>query len=414
MKRVPILLAGIFLAAIVVKPQEPAPSRNHPAIDYSSNDLHDPVSNLARKIQNGEVQLKFDSESGYLRSLLDALNVPIESQVAVFSKTSFQSEIINPQNPRTIFFNDSVAVARPHGGFIELASTDPQQGVIFYAFGQFGRSLFVRDKECLVCHVSAATLGVPGLAIGSVLPAKDGTPLPNAAALITDHRSPLEERWGGWYVTGETGSVRHLGNRVVTNPEKPEMMTTAPAPGFESLKGKLDLTGYLSPYSDVVALMILNHQAHMTNLITRIGWESRINTHDRAKAADANLAKEFVDYLLFIDEAPLPTNIKGTSGFAQKFQALGPNDSKGRSLRQLDLERHLMRYPCSYMIYSQAFDGMPPDAKSAVYSRLWQVLSGRETDPRYARLSLADRQAVTEILRETKKGLPSYFTEVTK
>ena len=152
----------------------------------------------------------------------------------------------------------------------------------------------------------------------------------------------------------------------------------------------------------------------MTNLITRIGWESRVNTYDRAKAANTNLAKEFVDYLLFIDEAPLPTKIKGTSGFSQKFQLLGPNDSKGRSLRQLDLERHLMRYPCSYMIYSQAFDGMPPGAKNAVYSRLWQVLSGRETDPRYARLSLEDRKAVTEILRETKKGLPSYFTEVTK
>lgn len=414
MKRVTILLIVILLAAIVVKPQDSGPSRNHPAIAYSSNDLHDPVTDLARRIQNGEVQLAFDRESGFLRSLLDVLKVPIESQVAVFSKTSFQSGKINPQNPRTIFFNDSVAVAQPRGGFIELASTDPEQGVIFYAFGRLGWPLFVRDQECLVCHVSSATLGVPGLAVGSVFPAKDGTPMLDAPNFITDDRSPLEERWGGWYVTGDTGSMRHLGNRTVSDPENPQTMATAVTPRFESLKGRLDLTGYLSSYSDVVALMILEHQAHMTNLIVRMGWESRINTYDHAKAANIDLAKELVDYLLFIDEAPLPTKIKGTSGFAEKFQLLGPNDRKGRSLRQLDLEQHLMRYPCSYMIYSQAFDGMPPDAKEAVYDRLWQVLSGRETDPRYARLSLADRKAVTEILRETKKGLPSYFSEVTK
>src|SRR5712691_8563115 len=228
MKRIPILLILILLAAIVVKPQDPVPSRNHPAIGYLSSNLKDPVTDLARKIQNGEVQLAFDSQSGYLRSLLDALKVPIESQVAFFSKTSFQSGLINPQNPRAIFFNDSVAVARPRGGFIELASTDPQQGVIFYAFGEFGSPRFVRDQECLVCHVSPATLGVPGLAIGSVFPAKDGTPMLDTPNFITDHRSPLEERWGGWYVTGETGSMRHLGNRIVSNPDNPEMMATAP------------------------------------------------------------------------------------------------------------------------------------------------------------------------------------------
>ena len=386
-----------------------APSRNHPAIAYTSNNLNDPVTNLARKIEAGEVQLTYDRESGYLRSILAALNVPVESQLAVFSKTSFQSEIITPQNPRTIFFNDSVAVARPRDGFIEIASTDPQQGVIFYTFGQRGRVGFTRDKECLTCHVSAATLGVPGLAIGSVYPKADGTAIMDAPSFITDHRSPLDERWGGWYVTGRTGTMKHLGNRVVTNLNNPDMLRAAPTPSMESLEGRIDLSGYLSPYSDVVALMIFEHQAHMTNLITRLDWESRIRAYDRTKTPNADLVREFVDYLLFIDEAPLSAKIKGTSGFTEKFQMLGPNDSKGRSLRQLDLDTRLMRYPCSYMIYSPAFDGMPVDARDSVYSRMWQILSGKETGPRYNHLSAADRKAIVEILRDTKKDLPSYF-----
>jgi hypothetical protein len=389
----------------------PAPSRHHPAIEYASAPLNDPVSLLLRKMQSGEVRLEFDNESGYLRSMLQALNVPVESQVAVFSKTSLQSDRINPANPRTIFFNDSVAVARPRNGFIELASTDPQQGVIFYSFGQNGRPGFRRDEECLGCHVSQATMGIPGLAVGSIFPAADGTSILDGPTFITDHRSALDQRWGGWYVTGALGTIRHMGNRVFPNERPPELA---------SLKRTIDLTGYLSPYSDAVALLVLNHQAHMTNLFTRIGWENRVASYEGLRGGPpeararrlTNTAKELVDYLLFIDEASLPHKVHGTSGFAEQFQSLGPKDSKGRSLRELDLETHLMRYRCSYMIYSAAFDGMPADAKEAVYSRMWQVLSGRESAPQYARRSLADRKAVVEILQATKKGLPDYFAQI--
>src|SRR5437867_9059258 len=123
-----LLLIAVLLAGLVGISQSPAPFRNDPTIGYASKPLNDPVTNLARRIESGESRLEFDDESGYLRSLLEALKIPIESQVAVFSKTSLQSGRINPQNPRTIFFNDSVAVARPRGGFIEVASTDPEQG----------------------------------------------------------------------------------------------------------------------------------------------------------------------------------------------------------------------------------------------------------------------------------------------
>jgi hypothetical protein len=179
-----------------------------------------------------------------------------------------------------------------------------------------------------------------------------------------------------------------------------------------SVEGLFDLKGYPTPYSDVVAMLVLAHQTHMTNMIIRVGWEARLaeaSPSDDASARVREAAADLVNYLLFVDEAPLAGPVKGSSGFAERFAAAGPRDSKGRSLRDFDLERRLFRYPASYMIYSPAFDALPAAARDAVYERLWEVLSGRETGARYERLSAADRQAVIEILRETKKDLPAYF-----
>ena len=119
--------------------------------------------------------------------------------------------------------------------------------------------------------------------------------------------------------------------------------------------------------------------------------------------------REIADYLLFVDEAPLSVKVQGASGFAEVFEKRGPFDRQGRSLRQLDLERRLLRYPCSYLIYAPMFDDLPAPAREAIYKRMWEILSGRDKSEKYARLSDADRAAVVEILRDTKKGLPVYF-----
>src|SRR5262249_5576783 len=260
-------------------------------------------------------------------------------------------------------------------------------------------------------------------------------PLPDdknayAVGFASNHTIPLEQRWGGWYVTGRPGSVQHQGN-VFTADAKPQ--ATAGASRSHELQnpdGQVDLDGYPTHFSDVVALMVLEHQAHMTNLLTRVGWESRLATFEeqsvstpvpkrpssRSDAATRvrDAVRDLVDYLLFADEAPLSGRIEGSSAFAGKFSARGPRDNQGRSLRQLDLEHRLMRYPCSYMIYTPAFDALPASLKEATYQRMWQVLSGREKERRYARLTLANRQAVVEILRDTKKDLPEYFQPVTQ
>ena len=248
----------------------------------------------------------------------------------------------------------------------------------------------------------------------SALTRPSGEPIRELGDYLSDHRSPLEERWGGWYVTGRNVSIRHLGNIIVNNSEAP--VSSILSEPLETLSGKFDTGGYLSPYSDIVALMVFDHQMRMNNLLARVGWEARYASYEPRLDRTVRVREavnELADYLLFIDDAPLPGKVEGNSGFAETFGAREPHDSKGRSLRQFDLQKHLMRFPCSYMIYSEAFDGLPSDIKGAIYQRMWQILSGQEPGTRYARLSLSDRKAVIDILRETKQGLPAYFKSLT-
>jgi hypothetical protein len=412
------LSAGLVVV-LAQRPDAFVVSRDHPAIQYSTRPTHDRISRLNRQIQEGEIRLTFDGPSGYLRSTLQALEIPIESQVTAFAANSFQGSQIGPKNPRAVFFADSVAVGWVRGGSVlEAAAHDPEQGVIFYALDQQAAATpeFKRNDGCLACHLSWDTLGVPGFFVLSSFPLPEDK---NAYAngFASDHRQSLELRWGGWYVTGHTGVRQHMGNLLKPAPDPPP-----PNPELKSLEGLFDLSGYPTAQSDVVALMVLEHQAHMTNLLTRVAWEARLAKYEdpspdatvkaeRSRNAGEmrvrDAVRDLVDYLLFVDEAPLGARVEGSSGFAARFQAQGPRDRSGRSLRQLDLERRLLRYPCSYMIYTDAFDALP--VKDLVYQRMWQILSGEDKDRKYARKSAADKQAIVEILRETKKDLPEYF-----
>jgi len=382
----------------------------HPAIGYPG-EANDAVARLNRKLQSGEARLEFEEGTGYLKGLLAALDIPVESQVAVFSGTSLQARIINARNPRTIFFNDSTAVGWMAGGLIEVASLDPKQGANFYLLPQQTtpplRQL-ARDTRCLACHYSTATLGVPGFLVRSIPSSPNGMIMPWLGNYTTDHRSPLAERWGGWYVTGRGG--RHLGNAPITDRSLQDVRIDDANLNVTSLTGRFDAQRYLSPHSDIVALLVFDHQMRMMNLLTRLGWEARILEDEGGNGAALNdVVSETVDYMLFVDEAVLE-GARGTSGFAERFGALGPRDHKGRSLRDLDLQHRLFRYPCSYMIYSEAFDALPQTARNAVYSRLLEVLSGEDTSAKYTHLSPSDRLAILEILRETKKGLPGAFS----
>ena len=405
--------AGWMIAALVGSGQltlTPSAMRNHPAINYVKTPPADPVARLNERLQQGEVTLEFNGPSGYLESVLNALEVPSDSQILVFSKTSFQAPRISPQNPRALFFNDTVSVGFVRGGeVLEFVAQDPRQGSMFYTLEQDPSKppRFTRDMSCVQCHTWDGTANVPGWFLGSVWPAEDGRAL-DATGYGTDHRTSFDVRWGGWYVTGKHAFPSHMGNAVVPEGGDLASLVTPQSVHVESLEGRFDMTGYPSQYSDLVALLIIEHQARMSSLITRVNWEARLGAEAGRPLSAA--VDELVDYMLFVDEVPLPGPVSGASTFAKTFPSRGPRDSKGRSLRDLDLQTRLMKYPASYMIYSEPFQALAPEVKQAIYTRVWAVLSGAEQDPRYARLTAADRQNIVEILRETVPDLPAYFT----
>jgi len=411
------LLLSVGITVVAQRRDVFVASRDEAAIRYSTAETSDAVTALNRHLDDGSASLTFDNTSGYLRSVLKALNVPVESQMLVFSQTSFQAPLINMHNPRAVYFADTAAVGWVRGGAVlEVAVQDPAQGVLFYSLDQKASPSprLRRNNECLACHLSWETLGVPGLLVQSVYPLPDE--LSYANGFTTIHGSPLEQRWGGWWVTGDHGGAKHMGNIPVMPADKGKSKLASPTSVLTSVEGHFDLTGYPTPYSDVVPLLVLAHQTNMTNLITRTGWEARVAESKPSADADARVkeaATDLVDYLLFVDEAPLVGPVHGGAGFEKVFTAQGPRDTKGRSLRELDLRRRLFRYPCSYMIYTPAFEALPSRAKDAVYARMWEVLSGRETSPRYKSLTLGDRQAIVEILRDTRQGLPAFFQPVT-
>jgi hypothetical protein len=315
---------------------------DHEAIEYTKRPTTDPITRINAKLKDGSVKFKFEDDgTGYLQSVLKALNVPIESQVMVFSKTSFQAPRIAPRTPRALYFNDEVTVGFVQtGDVVEITSVDPKQGVIFYSLDQeeVAKPRFERRDTCLQCHQSAATLGVPGLVVRSVVSEPSGYPMFQAGTKTTDHRSPIEERWGGWYVTGKTVG-KHMGNQVAVDRDKPESL--------KEITARFDAGRYLTPNSDVVALMVLEHQTQMTNLITRVNFEVRHALHhqktmngifgdpastrsDSTRRRIREAAAELVDYLLFVEEAPLREAVRGSSGFAELFAKKGP-------LREFDL-----------------------------------------------------------------------------
>jgi hypothetical protein len=406
-------LAWIGAMAISAGQVPPAPSamRNHPAIRYQETPGQDAVAQLNERLRRGEVTLTFEPTRGYLRSVLGALEVPEDSQVLVFSKTSFQASRISPANPRALYFNDTVAVGWVRGGeVLEFIAQDPRQGAQFYTLEQRpdGAPQFVRNLSCVQCHTWEATSNVPGMFLSSIFSGPDGAML-YAPVFSVDHRTPFDLRWGGWYVTGHHALTRHMGNATVAPGAHMDAMVTPATLHTTSLEGRFDPNGYLSTHSDIVALMVLEHQARMLNLLTRAGWDARMRA-DAGRPLD-EIVNELVDYLLFVEEEPLRARVEGTSTFARTFARLGVRDERGRSLRDLDLETRLMRYPCSYLIYSAPFDALPDTVKRAVYARMWAILSGMVSGAKYERLTDDDRTAVLEILRDTKTDLPAYFND---
>ena len=400
-------------------------------INYESAPVDNPVSRLQARLDRGEAKLEFDDRVGYLKSVLRELDIPESSQMLVFSKTSLQRHRIAPKTPRAIYFNDDMYVGFCQDGDVaEFSAVDPQLGVVFYTLDQEKSDApkFTRQNDnCLLCHASTQTRGVPGHLVRSVYVDAVGFPVFAMGTHRIDHTSPLAKRWGGWYVTGTHGEQSHLGNLIVSGKQVREPVDNTAGHNVTDLSELLQTSAYLTPHSDLVALMVLEHQAETHNLITRANFTTREALHAEAhlnKDLDEpeghrwqstttriqSAGNELVKFLLFSDEAALTAKLQGPSTFAAEFTARGPRDLQGRSLRDFDLERRLFQYPCSYLIYSRSFDSLPREAKEFVYRRLWEVLSGNDKSKDFAHLTDTDRASIREILIATKPSLPDYWT----
>ena len=392
-------------------------------IHYTTTAPQDPIAQLQREMDAGRVKLKYEAQHGYLRSVLQQLKISATSQILVFSKTSFQFDLIAPGSPRALYFNGQTYIGWVQGGpVLEVATVDPQLGAVFYTLAQTegGTPKFVRQTHnCLQCHDSGMADSVPGFMMRSVYPDRTGRPILTHGTYVTSDQSPMKERWGGWYVTGRHGAQAHMGNMIARSEAAPEQTDWGSGGNVTDLKGIVDTSPYLTRHSDIVALMVSEHQAHTQNLITRANYETRqalsyqhALNKELGRPADAGIesvqsriksaGEPLLQALLFSGEVPLTEPVAGTSGYAEQFGTQGQRDAQGRTLYALDLKKRLFRYPCSYLIYSEAFDGLPLPMKEYLYRRLWDILGGSDKSAAFAPLAEADRKAIREILLATK------------
>lgn len=422
------LRAGLLLLILaVLLPPEGAGGQDLP----DSLDL-DPIARLQLALDAGELTLAHDTTFGYLPALLDALEIPVSSQGLVFSRTSLQTDRIAPWSPRALYFNDDVYVGFvQEGPIMEIASVDPDDGAVFYTLSQSPDSAPRFQQEsttCLMCHASAITKGVPGFMVLSTLTDRAGYPVVEIHEDGTTDKTPLRERWGGWYVTGTSGDMAHAGNQrsdrliheIGNERRAVEELDLAAGTNVTELGDHFYTDAYLSGHSDIVALMVLSHQAHVHNLMAVAQEQTAQALRDQeavlrttgeeppasgylpiTKVRIETVTERLLEAMLFVDEAPLTSPVQGSSGFTEDFQALGPFDSQGRSLRQLDLETRLLRYPMSFLVYSDAFRTLPAPVKQTLYRRLWEVLSGEDDGGDFEHLTEDDRTAILEILAET-------------
>jgi hypothetical protein len=429
-----LLLA--LLAAVSAVPAAEAPQlgslrydSDYPGIPYSGTATHNAFARLQQRIDRGEVKLDYHPTRGYLDALLKALNIDPASQVLVYSKTSLQIDGIVAATPRAVYFNDQVYV-----GFVqdmpllELAAIDSELGLVFYTIVNRPPVAPRFDREagrCLTCHDTYSMLGggVPRIMVLSAAVDGEHNPSGRETSEETTDQTALRDRWGGWYVTGQVGRQLHLGNLPVSGDPLLAGRSDAQRLNLKTLDALFNTKPYIGNQSDVVALMVLEHQTAVQNLITRANFKLRTvlprfeggvmptqleGLSPKSQTTVKALLEPLTRQLLFADAIEFTEPVSGYSGFDKAFEARGPRDARGRSLRQLDLKRTLFRWPVSYFIQSESFDALPQLGRQYVYARVLAVLRGQDAGPGFDRWSAQDRADALQILMATKPEFARY------
>lgn len=378
---------------------------------YHQRPLKDRFTMLKDDLEAGKLGLDESSEKAFLASLLAKLEVPVSSQMLVFSTTSLQLRLIRQDNPRALYFNDDIHVGYIPGGKIEILSMDPELGAIFYMFDipRLGQPVRVeRSERCNNCHADDDTGGVPGVVIKSVMPGPTGGSLDTFRPLRVGHDVPLSERFGGWYVTGKSAITNHLGN-TFGRYSGGELMRVPLDPAT-----RFDASRYLLPTSDILPQLVHEHQGGFVNRVLRAGYTARTLLHESkgrltpAQSAELDEQARIVTrYVLFADEASLPGGgVEGDAAFKADFLRVRRAGPMGASLRDFDLKTRLFRYRCSYLIYSPIFTALPAEMKQRIFRQLSAALNWTKPAPEYAYLPTPEKQAIVAILRKTLPGLP--------
>jgi hypothetical protein len=384
--------------------------------NYWTAPVADPATELHRKLERRELTLAADADpKTFLRAYLDALQVPVSSQVLVFSKSSLQRTVVHGRNPRAMYFNEDTYVGWIPGGLIEVTGIDPVLGGVFYIFKvpdtRETVPVFERRERCLGCHAGGPTSFLPGLMVQSLFTSEDGRTAGEAGAHNGGHHTPFSTRWGGWYVTGAPAEMKHLANAFTSRGR--------PSVSAGSLDQLMPAGTHLAPGSDILAMMLHDHQCKAVNVLMEANYRLRTVLHkaggekpvaERAiPEAEMEMARTQAEkvarFLLFTEEVALPAPVTGDAAFKKDFAANRRPDKSGRSLKDFNLKTHLMQHRCSYMIYSAAFRGLPAAFQSLVFAELRRALTSGGEGGQAAHLPAAERQAVHEILSAT---LPAY------
>jgi hypothetical protein len=436
LKRSLFLAMGSVLAVGTVAPAAAQFSLGveYEAIGYDKEATHNPVARLQEKLRSGEVKLEYRENGGYFDSFLAALGIDTSSQMLVFSPTSLQYRLINGEAPRAVYFSDDTYIGLvQHSTIVEVTTHDEVLGTVFYIFNNVKDSpkLLERENErCLVCHDSGGlgVGGVPQLMARSGLFDKRGLLLRDFSGVdnISD-KTPIADRWGGWYVTGQSGKQGHLGNIILTDSSQLTQVESLRHGNIDTLEnaGFFDTSHYHRATSDIVALLVLEHQVTVQNLITYVKFKAPMvlertgHAEDRGAASWAALPEKaqkslqrmldrLVDGLLFVDAAPFEDRISGNADYAAWFQNQGPRDAEGHSLREFELNTRLFKYPLSYLVLSPDFDTLPPYAKDYLYQQIAARLQNDDT----LVATKEERQTALAILASIKDDFAPYATAV--
>ena len=365
---------------------------------------HKPTDDCTRLIERvASKQVKLDNTNlrSLTQSVLKELGIPLSSQLLVFSGSASQGTKVNPRNPRALYFNDECYVGIVPGGLLEMIGVDANAGSQLYTFKNVGRNTpptATGDDTCLRCHGGLISGYAPGFFIRFTFPEMNGK-MTSARNITPGHQRPLDERFGGWFVTSSNGQSFPAAGQIMQNG----------LAVHTQIGEHYDPAIHLAGSSDILAHLLHEHQIGFHNRLIKVLISARDNGQvegERIVTSHEEDIDELVRYMLFQNEAKLPKQgIVGDAQYVEDFRRNRRPSRTGASLKDLELTTRLLKFRCSYMIYTRPWREMPFEIKAELLTRLHRALQNTN-DALSQHLPEFERLQILHILRDTVPELP--------